>query len=47
MTHVQTHESNPSLSYSKYHALDSAMLPISRVKEIAQFTNENRSREIK
>lgn len=44
MTYVQSHESNLYLSYSKNHALDPSMLPISRVKEIAQFAKENRQR---
>lgn len=30
------------MPYSENHALDSAMLPIPRIKEIEQLTNENR-----
>lgn len=42
MTHVWNHKSNPGLSYFKTHALDSALISIPRVKEIVQYTNENK-----
>lgn len=42
ITDMQSHESNPGMLYSENHALDSAILPISRIKERAQLTNENR-----